>query len=354
MRGLAAIGHEVLFLEREQSWYANNRDLPVVTYGHVHQYGTFSELKNRFARQIRDADLVILGSYVPEGIELARWITSVARGIVAFYDIDTPVTIAKMAAGQCDYISRELVPRFDLYLSFTGGPLLRRIEKEFGARRAVPLYCSVDPLQYFPQKAMPCWDLGYMGTYSDDRQPLLEQLLLHPARRWTKGKMVVAGPQYPPDIRWPENVQRIIHLAPADHRRFYAQQRFTLNITRSEMRRTGYSPSVRLFEAAACATPIISDQWRGLSDFFQPGKEVLTVRSGKDVLAYLHDLPEEKRIEIGLNARRRVMRQHTAMHRANELHSCVSKLLGHGTAKASAGELTAQADPLRPLSLASG
>jgi spore maturation protein CgeB len=127
-------------------------------------------------------------------------------------------------------------------------------------------------------------------------------------------------------------VERIPHLAPGDHRGFYARQRFTLNVTRAEMRAAGYSPSVRLFEAAACGTPIISDTWRGLKDFFVPGTEILTARSANDILEYLQDIPESERKEIGMNARRRVLQQHTAMHRAAELERYVNETLGTKTA----------------------
>jgi spore maturation protein CgeB len=332
MRGLAALGHEVWFFEREKLWYANNRDLATPSYGHVHLYSSLAELKERFAQRVRDADLVLVGSYVPEGIELGKWVTSVARGVTSFYDLDTPVTLAKLAREGNDYLSRELVCRYDLYLSFTGGPTLRRIQQEFGARNARPLYCSVDPLLYFPQRSEPQWDLGYMGTYSADRQPGVDEFVLQAARRWSEARMVVAGPQYPDHIVWPENVERIAHLAPGDHRGFYARQRFTLNITRAEMRVAGYSPSVRLFEAAACGTPIVSDTWRGLKDFFVPGKEILTARSANDILEYLQDIPEPERKEIGMNARHRVLQQHTAMHRATELERYVGEIRGTKTA----------------------
>lgn len=334
MRGLAALGHEVWFFEREKLWYANNRDLAAPSYSHVHLYTSIAELKRRFSQRVRDADLVMVGSYVPDGVELGEWITSIARGVTAFYDLDTPVTLAKLAAGESEYLSRELVPRYDLYLSFTGGPTLRRVEKEFGARKARPLYCAVDPLLYFPQKSEAQWDLGYMGTYSADRQPAVNEFVLQPARRWTNACMVVAGPQYPDHIRWPVNVQRIPHLSPRDHRNFYARQRFTLNVTRAEMRAAGYSPSVRLFEAAACGTPIISDTWRGLKDFFVPGREVLTAGSANDILEYLQDIPESERKEIGMSARRRVLQQHTAMHRASELDRYVGEVLGRKAVEA--------------------
>src|SRR5581483_548045 len=116
-------------------------------------------------------------------------------------------------------------------------------------------------------------DLSYLGTYSLDRQPVLERLLIEPARRAPQLRFAVAGAQYPDGIEWPANVERIEHVAPAEHPEFYASSRFTLNVTRADMVRAGYSPSVRLFEAAACGVPIISDYWQGLETFFQPGEE---------------------------------------------------------------------------------
>jgi spore maturation protein CgeB len=332
VRGLVALGHDVSFFERDQSWYANNRDLQAPGYGNIYLYSSLSQLKDKFAEQFRNADLVLVGSYVPEGIDLGQWVISVARGATAFYDIDTPITLAKLAARECDYISRELVPRYDVYLSFTGGPTLRRLEKEFLARRARPLYCSVDPLLYSPLTSEPRWDLGYMGTYSTDRQPSVEEFVLQPARLCSQARMVIAGPQYPESIHWPENVERISHLAPADHCTFYAHQRFTLNITRSEMKTAGYSPSVRLFEAAACETPIISDNWPGLDEFFQPESEILLAKSASDVLLYMRDLPEENRKKIGLKARKRVLEHHTAIRRAEELAEYAGDILGTKTA----------------------
>src|SRR5581483_8750947 len=279
VRGLSARGHDVCFLERDLPWYASNRDLPWPRYGRFELYTGLQNLKERFAQQVRDADLVIVGSYVPEGASIGAWVTSIAGGVTAFYDIDTPVTLAKLDQGQNDYLTRALIPKYRLYLSFTGGPILKRLEEEYGAAMARPLYCSVDPDLYYPEESERKWLLGYMGTYSPDRQRALEAILLDPARRLPEAGFAVAGPQYPAGISWPGNVERIEHLPPAAHRAFYNAQKFTLNITRADMVRAGYSPSVRLFEAAACGTPIISDDWRGLETFFTPGEEILVSNS---------------------------------------------------------------------------
>ena len=330
MRELAARGHEVLFLERDVPWYAANRDLPNPPFGRTELYRDIDALKMGYADAVREADFVMVGSYVPDGIAVGEWVTGLATGVTAFYDIDTPVTLASLERGGCEYISREIIPRYDLYLSFTGGPTLARLEDEFGSPRALPLYCSFDPDLYFPEPSQTVWDLGYMGTYSPDRQPTLEMLLLSPARAQANRQFVVAGPQYPESIVWPGNVERIAHIAPADHRAFYNAQRFTLNITRADMIAAGFSPSVRLFEAAACGTPIISDWWNGLDTFFRVGEEILVARGTSDVDTALRDISEVERTRVGNNARARVLAEHTAAHRAATLESYILDAIARG------------------------
>jgi spore maturation protein CgeB len=325
MRALCARGHEVLFLERDVPWYAQQRDLPQPPYGRTVLYQSLIELRS-YADAVAAADLVIIGSYVPEGRAVIDWALNLAGGATAFYDIDTPVTLARLADGEHEYLAPRQIPRFDLYLSFTGGPTLSMLEQRYGAARARPLYCSVDPEHYFPEPVEPCWDLGYMGTYSDDRQPALETLLLAPARQRSDLRMVVAGSQYPPTIEWPPNVELIEHLAPGEHRSFYNRQRYTLNLTRAAMVRSGYAPSVRLFEAAACATAIISDPWAGLEEFFSPGSEILIAHSPAEVRSYLEELSEDTRHALGACARARVLAKHSSAQRAMTLESYVDEL----------------------------
>ena len=325
VRELTAAGHDVLFLERDQPWYADNRDLPQPPFGEMQLYKSVAQLKRRFGSDVRDADCVIVGSYVPDGIVIGEWVTEQARGVTAFYDIDTPVTLSALERGDCEYLSGDLIPRFSLYLSFTGGPTLRKLESKYGAPMARALYCSVDPELYFPESVRQKWVLGYLGTYSDDRQPTLNQLLLEPAAQLSTQQFVVAGPQYPKSIKWPKNVDRITHLEPRKHRAFYGAQRFTLNVTRADMIRAGYSPSVRLFEAAASGTPIISDEWPGLREFFEAGHEILIARSTEDMLEILREMPESNARAMGERARERVLAAHTAAHRAAELEGFVEE-----------------------------
>ena len=332
VRELDRRGHNVLFLEHDKPWYADNRDLPRPSYAATHLYRSVDELIERFSDRIRSADLVVVGSYVPEGIAVGQFVTDTAQGVTAFYDIDTPVTLANLARGDCQYISRELIPRYGLYLSFTGGPTLDRLQNEFKVHRALPLYCSVDPELYTMEPQSCRWDFGYLGTYSTDRQPSLDRLLVNPARQWGEGRFAVAGPQYPQSIDWPANVQRIEHLPPGEHRGFYNQQRLTLNITRQDMIKAGYSPSVRLFEAAACGVAIISDYWPGLDRFFEPQSEILIANDTEDVLRYLRDMTDATRMRIAGNARQRVLQAHTAAHCAAELERYALHAMGRSTA----------------------
>ncbi len=318
-------GHKVTFLERDVPWYASSRDLPDPPYCKNYLYNNLDDLRQRFHTIVREADLVIVGSYVPDGVAVGNWVVESAEGITAFYDIDTPVTLAKLRNKDYEYLHPDLIARYGIYLSFSGGPILTTLQKEYGSPMARPFYCSFDPALYFPEQQETKWDLGYLGTYSADRQPPLTNLMLDAAEKLSDGRFVVAGPQYPEDISWPPNVERIHHLPPAEHRKFYNSQRFTMNITRDDMIRAGYSPSVRLFEAAACGTPIISDYWEGIESIFEPGSEILISRSADDTTRYLREISEEERRALGTAARNRVMTNHTAAHRAQELENYYSE-----------------------------
>jgi spore maturation protein CgeB len=221
-----------------------------------------------------------------------------------------------------EYIDARLLPELDVYFSFTGGPVLDELETRFVVRHAAPLYCSFDPDAYRPQPVdsrLAC-ALSYMGTYAPDRQPKLEEFLSAPASSLPQKKFILAGPMYPPSVSWPANVEHIFHLAPQYHPNLYSSSDFVLNVTRREMVIAGYSPSVRLFEAAACGATIISDNWPGLDSFFAPEKEILLATSSDDVVRWLKmgRLPE-----IGARAKARVLEQHTAAIRATEFEDAV-------------------------------
>lgn len=325
LTALHARGHHIVFYEKNLQWYAKNRDLPTPDFCELRLYENWREIAADVQRELNDADLGIVGSYFPDGLIAIDLLLSSKVPVKTFYDIDTPITVAQLRQrGETDYLKASQIPGFDVYFSFTGGPMLREIEQDFGARNTAALYCSFDPREYrrFKVNKRFACDLSYMGTYASDRQAKVEELLVRPAQELAKRSFVVAGPQYPKSIRWPNNVRRIRHLNPRWHARFYSSSRLTLNVTRREMVMAGYSPSVRLFEAAACGATIVSDNWPGLGDFFTPGSEILLPVDGKDVVRHL-DLSDPELRRIGLAAQERVLREHTSDARAQQLEKAI-------------------------------
>ena len=320
-QALHARGHSIRFLEKDVSWYRDHRDLPAPFFCEVTLYREWVETGEWLA-EAAASDLVLIGSYFPDGVAAAQTLLAQARCPVFFYDIDTPVTVERLRrTGATEALRASDIPSFDAYLSFTGGPILRELQARFGAQRALPLYCSVDveAHQSQPTDERFICALSYLGTYSQDRQPKLDSLLLAPARALADERFVVAGAQYPSGIAWPANVKRFEHVPPRQHSSFYCSSRFTLNLTRASMVAAGWSPSVRLFEAAACGAAVISDHWPGLDQFLTPGKEILLAASGDDVLRILRQTTDAEREDLGAAARARILAEHTSAHRAIEL-----------------------------------
>ena len=332
VRALNNRGHRIDFFERDLEWYRKNRDLPAPDFCRVHLYDDWQQVLLEARRELRDADLAIVGSYAPDALAATSEVFESPAAVKAFYDIDTPITVATLREQRAtEYLRLESIRGFDLYLSFTGGPMLRELEMVYGARHAAPLYCSFDPEQYHPRPPGQRYrsDMSYMGTYAPDRQPKIAELFCAPARELPELSFLLAGPQYPKSLRWPANVRRITHLNPRWHPAFYSSSRLTLNVTRRDMVQAGYSPSVRLFEAAACGAAIASDNWPGLDTFLVPGREILLPAGSDDVVRYLRDFDERELRRIGLAAHERMMAAHTSDHRAQQLESLVRIVTSH-------------------------
>lgn len=330
-------GHRIVFVEKDVEWYRSNRDLPKPAYAEVRLYEDWAAEAKALVELSRDADAVVVGSYFPDAIAATEALLGAGFGPVLFYDIDTPITLAALRErGQTEYLEARLVPEYAAYLSFTGGPALKEIEGQFGSPWAVPFYCSVDPDLHKPTLPKPefACAMSYLGTYAADRQPKLMGLLGGAAERLAQEQFIVAGPQYPADVRWAENVERIIHLSPPEHPAFYSSSRFTLNLTRDDMVAAGYSPSVRLFEASACGAAILSDRWDGLDEFLTPGEEILLPADADEVAAILREMPDAERVAMGLRARERVLGEHTSDHRAEQFEAVVAECGSRGRARA--------------------
>jgi spore maturation protein CgeB len=326
LRAFAARGHEIVFYEWDAPWYSGSRDLKKPGYVTLKLYDDWAAVSAAAVAEAKDADATLVGSYVKGGPRVIDDLAEAGVEPLFFYDIDTPVTVAALRSGGAEYLRCDQVPLFTRYLSFTGGPFLHEVlEGELGAREARPLYCSVDTDRYHPTEVDPLLvsDLAYMGTYAPDRQPVLERLLIEPARRMPERRFYVAGPQYPDDIRWPANVLHNPHLPPSLHATFYSSARWQLNATRADMVQAGWSPSVRLFEAAACGAAMISDRWPGIGHFFTAGHEILLPESTEEVVDILRTTRDDDRRMLGLAARERILAEHTAAHRAEELEALV-------------------------------
>jgi spore maturation protein CgeB len=323
IKALGRLGHHTVFFERDTPFYAEHRDLQELPGGDLVLYSAFQDIRRQAAKHLSDADAAFVTSYCPDAIEAGRNVLNSPARVRCFYDLDTGVTLERLRSGQpVEYIPARGLADFDLVLSYTGGQALTELKTRLGARHVAPLYGSVDPEVHHPAPADERYraDLSYLGTYSADRQAALDELFLEPARRRPDLRFLIGGPQYPGGFPWTENIYFIPHVPPADHPAFYCSSRLTLSVTRGPMAEMGYCPSGRLFEAAACGVPILSDEWEGLDYFFEPGREILVARTTGHVMDALA-MPPEALARIARAGRERVLAVHTANRRALELEN---------------------------------
>jgi spore maturation protein CgeB len=358
-KALARRGHRIDFVEKDTEWYRGNRDMPQPEFCAVHLYDDWRRSERKLRELSKDADAIVIGSYFPDAIAVTNELLNAGFGPLIFYDIDTPITIAKLRTqGRTEYLEAKFIPHYSAYLSFAGGPLLRELEEHFDSPLAVPFYCSVDPDLHRPSALNDRYrcELSYLGTYAADRQPALMNLLNEPAAEMPKSKFIVAGPMYPKSIPWKKNVKRIIHLSPSEHPSFYCSSRCTLNLTRRDMVATGYAPSVRLFEAAACGASILSDWWQGLDEFLTPGRELMVVRDAAEVTQILRSMTDAERERIGRAARERILASHTSHHRALQFEEILSRCTApsHASQRRAAAATTRTDSGLREEAVAAG
>jgi spore maturation protein CgeB len=321
---LARLGHRVVFYERDVPYYAEHRDLTALSDGELRLYSSWEGVLPLARADVEDADVAMVTSYCPDALAAGELVYG-SGAIRVFYDLDTPVTLERLRTGEpVPYIGSGGLGEFDLVLSYTGGLALAELMQRLGARRVLPLYGSVDPQVHYPVAPVDRYraDLSYLGTYAKDRQQALVELLLEPARRLPDRRFLIGGAQYPAAFPWSDNIFFVRHLPPAEHSAFYCSSRITLNVTRAPMAEMGFCPSGRLFEAAACGAPVLSDHWEGLSQFFEPQSEVLVAGCAEEAMAAL-DTSDEQLGRIARAARERVLCDHTAERRACQLVAAI-------------------------------
>ena len=337
---LIRAGHRVIFYERDVPYYAEHRDLFSLAGGELRLFQRWEEVTPDARHHLADADVAIVTSYCYDGPAASELILNSPVSLRVFYDLDTPVTLDRLQTGRSvSYLGPRGLRDFDLVLSYTGGRALDELKTRLGARQVAPLYGSVDPEVHRPVAPEPrlAADLCYLGTYAEDRQAMLELLLVAPARQLPTQRFLIGGAQYPQQFPWTENIFFVYHVEPSRHPAFFCSSRLTLNVTRRAMKTMGYCPSGRLFEAAACGTPILSDRWEGLDWFFTPGSEIVVADSSDDAIAALQ-MDDAELQRIARRARERVLAEHTAEHRARELEQLLENALN--------GELTAGAQTM--------
>jgi len=331
-RALGSRGHEVVFFERDVSWYADSRDGTEFPGCDVRLYSDWDTVLPSARAELREADAAFVTSYCPDGVAASEAVLESKARIRGFYDLDTPVTLSRLNAGQTvEYLPPEGLSGFDVVLSYTGGRALDQLRTHLHARKVAPLYGSVDPDVHrpAPPEADFAGDLSYLGTWAADRQSGVERFLIEPARHRPEMKFIIGGAQYPKDFPWTSNIWFVRHLPPGLHPAFYSSSRLTLNVTREAMADMGFCPSGRLFEAAACGVPIVSDWWEGLDTFYTPDTEILVCRDSEDVLAAL-DRSDSELMAIAIRARERTLAEHTAAKRAQELEDILESTFNSG------------------------
>lgn len=324
-KALANLGHEFVFFERDVPYYAASRDWPSLppSFGasKLVLYSDWSAIEGRVRRELAECDTAIVSSYCFDAQAATDSILEAQHPLAVFYDLDTPITLDALRSGkQVPYIPWRGLGDFDLVLSYTGGAALEALRSDLCAHHVRALYGHVDPDVHHPVAPVERYRamLSWLGTYSADRQVMLEELFVAPARLRPRDKFLIGGAQYPKHFPWSNNVYFVYHLPPQEHSAFFSSSRLTLNVTRDPMARMGWCPSGRLFEAAACAATVLSDEWCGLDDFYTPGEQVLVARNTDDTLAAL-DMSDAQLQAIGRAARERTLDEHTSLHRARQL-----------------------------------
>jgi spore maturation protein CgeB len=324
-KALVKLGHEFIFFERDVPYYASTRDWPTLPPSlgdsKLVLYSDWATVESRVRRELIHCDAAIVSSYCFDAQAATDAVLDAQHPLSVFYDLDTPVTLDALRAGkQVPYVPWRGLRDFDLVLSYTGGAALEALRSDLCAHRVRALYGHVDPDVHQPVDSVARYKavLSWLGTYSADRQTMLEELFVGPARLRPTQKFLIGGAQYPEHFPWSSNVYFVQHLPPQEHAAFFSSSRLTLNVTREPMARMGWCPSGRLFEAAACGAAVLSDEWCGLDDFYTPGEQVLVAHDGADTLAAL-DMSDAQLQAIGRAARERTLDEHTSQHRARQL-----------------------------------
>ncbi|HEU4796990.1 MAG TPA: glycosyltransferase [Pyrinomonadaceae bacterium] len=323
IRGLHGLGHRVTFYEPDAYDRQKHRDIPdpgwarVVVYSVAGKDGVLRALE-----QARGVDLVVKTSGVgahDELLEAGILEVKDSHTSTIFWDVDAPATLERVRGDAADGFA-DLVPQYDLILTYGGGDPVIRGYKALGARMCVPIYNALDPDTHHPvrrDERFAC-DLALLANRLPDREARIEEFFFDVAEGLPNHHFILGGNGWA-NKPMPANVKYVGHVYTRDHNAFNSSARTVLNVNRDSMASYGFSPPTRIFEAAGSAACLITDEWEGIEMFLEPDREVLVARSGEDVIRHLRTLGTTRAKMIGDAALQRVLAEHTYQHRAEQL-----------------------------------
>ncbi|NDU99789.1 CgeB family protein [Pseudoroseicyclus tamaricis] len=331
LRALAGHGWDITFHEPDVWGRQEHRDMDPPPWARVNVWPGTPEGMLAAATRAAEADVVVVASgigYEDDDALRAEVLANAAAGaVLIWWDVDAPATLAGME-GQPDHPLRRDLPKFDIVLTYGGGPPVVEAYRGIGARDCVPVYNALDPQTHHPVQPEPRFkaDLGFLANRLPDREARVEEFFLRPAKRLPHRRFLLGGSGWEPSAL-PSNVHAIGHVGTSAHNAFNNSPRAVLNVARDSMAAIGFSPATRVFEAAGAGACLITDAWEGIEQFLQPDVEVLVARDGQDVAAHVEALSPQRAAAIGEAARRRILAAHTYDHRATDVTALLSRLM---------------------------
>lgn len=334
VRALHTYGYQTTFYEPDAYDHQTHRDIPDPEWARVVVYPATLAGMQRVLDEARRADIVIKASNIgvfDRELEAGVLQLSTPRRTTLFWDVNAPATLDRVHADLNDPF-REQLTQYDLILTYGGGdPVVRAYEK-LGARCCVPIYNALDSSTHFPVPFEPRYagTLAFLGNRLPDREARVNEFFFKPALALPHYSFLLGGSGWERSVNLPANVRHVGHVYTRDHNAFNCSPVAVININRDSMASYGYSPPTRVFEAAGAGACLLCDAWEGIEQFLEPGREVLPVQSGEEVIEHLPTLDSRRAAAIGTAARRRILSEHTYAHRAALLHSILE---GHDKLK---------------------
>ena len=328
IRQLHELGHRITFYEPDAFDRQKHKDIDEPEWARVSVYsGNGTDAVFGALDAARKADVIVKASGVGVFDELLeREVLNVASpdATVAFWDVDAPATLDRLAANPGDAFAA-LIPKYDVIFTYGGGDPVIAAYRANGARECIPIYNALDPDTHHPvpPDARFQADLGFLGNRLPDREARVDEFFFRAAEHTGSHSFLLGGSGWG-DKALPHNIRYSGHVYTADHNAFNCTPRMVLNISRESMARYGYSPATRVFEAAGAGACLITDDWKGIEFFLEPDVEVLVARDSYEVADYVRNVSSTRASKIGGAALRRVLAEHTYKHRAHQVHAVLS------------------------------